>query len=118
MARFGPGNFDEDAAADYAAEFVEVHLVKPITDAVRDPESLERDEWFGVVVPCMVEFLAAIAKVRPGLLPDPEVIRGWKAAYLAVWDREGPWPERRAVLVRTFDRLIRQARRERDEATE
>jgi hypothetical protein len=118
MARFGPGNFDENAAADYAAEFVEVHFIKPITDAVRDPQSLERDEWFGVVVPCMVEILAAIAKVRRGLLPDPEVIQGWKAAYLAVWDREGPWPERRAVLVRTFDRLIRQARRQRDEATE
>jgi hypothetical protein len=118
VARFGPGNFDEDAAANYAAEFVEVHFIQPINDAVRNPQSLERDEWFGVVVPCMVEILAAIAKVRRGLLPDPEVIQGWKAAYLAVWDREGSWPERRAVLVSTFDRLIRLARRERDEATE
>jgi hypothetical protein len=38
------------------------------------PSRLEPDEWYGVVVPCTVVMLTAIAQVKRRLLPEPMIL--------------------------------------------
>lgn len=119
MGTYGPGNFDCDAAMDYVNELVEKQFLAPIREAIQDPHRLEPDEWYGVVVPCMIDILAAIAEERRGLLPEPAEVANWKRTYLKTWDaaRTEPWPERRATLDNTFDRLLRIAKEQHKEAS-
>jgi hypothetical protein len=114
MGTWGPGNFDEDAAADLLSSTTS-ELLEQIVTAMEDPEGLEPDEIDGVMVPCNVELLALIAEQHwvGTTLPDATTVAAWKATYLAVWDGAidglAPKPawkkERRAVLAHTFDRL-------------
>lgn len=116
MGTWGAGNFDSDTAADHLSDLT-ARLVREIGDAMEgDPVELEADEYWGVAVPCNVELLAMLAEQRwVGVtLPDAATAQAWKAKLLAAWDRSidalGPSDayhrERRAVLVRTFDRLL------------
>lgn len=127
MGTWGPGNFDDDTAADHLSS-VSARLVEEIEAAMAgDPVALEPDEYAGVAVPCNVELLALLAEQKWAVsLPHRETVLAWKETYLAVWDRtiEGLSPvspktkdaeaaarwstfkkARREVLVRTFDRL-------------
>ncbi|MFJ4503164.1 DUF4259 domain-containing protein [Streptomyces sp. NPDC088864] len=115
MGTWGAGNFDSDTAADHLAGLVE-RLVGEVAEAMAgDPVGIEPDEYDGVAVPCNLELLLLLCERGwVGVtLPAPEVIRGWRDAYLAVWERtiddlgpvEGYKEERRAVLTATFDRL-------------
>lgn len=115
MGTWGPGNFDDDAAADHLARLTD-QLVTEIAEAMSgDPVALEPDEYWGVAVPANVELLAVLARLDyvGVLLPEVTVIETWKSQFLAVWDNsiDGLEPSpafkeaRRAVLVRTFDDL-------------
>jgi hypothetical protein len=116
---WGFGNFDSDTAADHVGALSD-RLLDEVAEAMGgDPVRIEPDEYWGTAVPCNLELLALLA--RQGyvgvVLPSPEVVLGWKEAYLAVWDRTidglGPSPDtkrqRRAVLADTFDRLAAHA---------
>ncbi|MFE7506442.1 DUF4259 domain-containing protein [Promicromonospora sp. NPDC057488] len=115
MGTWGPGNFDDDAAADHLSRLTD-QLVTEVAEAMSgDPVGLEPDEYWGVAVPANLELLAVLARLDyvGALLPEAATIETWKRDYLAVWDSTvdglGPSPEfraaRRAVLVRTFDDL-------------
>ncbi|WP_405759406.1 DUF4259 domain-containing protein [Streptomyces sp. NBC_01420] len=119
MGTWGAGNFDSDTAADHLSGLVE-RLVAEVGEAMGgDPVGIEPDEYDGVAVPCNLELLLLLhERGWVGVsLPAPEVVRGWRDAYLAVWERtiDGMGPadgfkdERRAVLVDTFDRLAEAA---------
>jgi len=115
MGTWGPGNFDDDTAADHLSLLVS-RLVDEIDVAPGDPAALEPDEYWGVAVPCNVEILATIAEKQwvGCALPSPRVIERWRETYLGVWERGidalEPAPEdkrqRREVLRATFDHLI------------
>ncbi|MFD5728377.1 hypothetical protein ACFWMT_20100 [Streptomyces sp. NPDC058368] len=100
-------------------------LVAEVGEALGgDPGGIEPDEYDGVAVPCNLELLLLLhSRGWVGVtLPAPEVVRGWRDAYMAVWERtidglepvEGFKDERRAVLVATFDRLAEAAAGQRE----
>ena len=119
MGTWGFGNFDDDTASDHLS-MIAGRLIKEISEAMKQPKKLEPDEYLGVAVPCNVELLALFAEKGwvGALTPEAETIAEWKKLYLAVWDgymdKLKPKPEykkkRRAVLVKTFDRLMRVAK--------
>ncbi|MYW13744.1 DUF4259 domain-containing protein [Streptomyces sp. SID2563] len=124
VGTWGAGNFDSDTAADHLSELVG-RLVAEVGEAVGgDPGGIEPDEYDGVAVPCNLELLLLLhSRGWVGVtLPAPEVVRGWRDAYMAVWERtidglepvEGFKDERRAVLVGTFDRLAEAAAGQRE----
>ncbi|MFF1906730.1 DUF4259 domain-containing protein [Kitasatospora sp. NPDC058218] len=124
MGTWGSGNFDSDTAADHLSELTG-RLLDEVERAMSgDRVELEPDEYWGVAVPCNLELLHLIASrhyVGAGL-PSAATIEGWKADFMAVWERSidglepapGHKEERRAVLLRTFDGLAALAR-ERDQ---
>lgn len=116
MGTWGPGNFDNDTAADHLS-IITARLRDEIVEAMAEgDEALEADEYWGVAVPCNVELLALIAEQRwvGVVLPDAATVAEWKRRYLAVWeasiDELDPTPahrrDRHATLVATFDRLL------------
>ncbi|MGW9119587.1 DUF4259 domain-containing protein [Streptomyces sp. NPDC055663] len=116
MGTWGSGNFDSDTAADHLSG-ITGRLVSEIEEAMAgDPVGLEPDEYDGVAVPCNVELLCLMAEQNHvgARVPEPAVAEGWKKTFLDVWERTiddlEPEPEykeeRRAELIRTFDRLV------------
>ncbi|SFX38425.1 DUF4259 domain-containing protein [Streptomyces atratus] len=125
MGTWGSGNFDSDAAADHLSG-ITGRLVSEIEEAMAgDPVGLEPDEYDGVAVPCNVELLCLIAEqnhVGAGV-PEVAVAEGWKKTFMDVWERtidglepkQGYKEDRRAELIRTFDRLVALAKQEHEE---
>jgi hypothetical protein len=116
MGTWGPGNFDDDTAADHLSS-ITARLRDEIVKAMAEGDvELEPDEYWGVAVPCNVELLALLAEQHwvGVVLPDAATVTEWKRRYLAVWDAciDGLQPkpayrrDRRAALVATFDRLL------------
>ncbi|GAA2219002.1 hypothetical protein GCM10010413_06470 [Promicromonospora sukumoe] len=116
MGTWGPGNFDDDAAADHLARLTD-QLATEVAEAMAgDPVGVEPDEYWGVAVPANLELLAVLARLDyvGVLLPEVATIEAWKAKFLEIWDGsiDGLEPSpafkeaRRAVLVRTFEDLI------------
>ncbi|MFF3393196.1 DUF4259 domain-containing protein [Streptomyces sp. NPDC002669] len=121
MGTWGAGNFDSDTAADHLSD-VTGRLVSRIGEAMAgDPVALEPDEYDGVTVPCDIELLCLIAEQGHvgSTVPDAAVVEGWRKTFMDVWERTidelEPEPEykedRRAELIRTFDRLAALAER-------
>lgn len=121
MGTWGPGNFDNDTAADHLSTFT-ARLRDEIAEAIAGgPTQIAADEYDGVAVPCNVELLALVAEQQwtGTVLPDPATVRSWKHTYLTIWDDSidelapaAAWKkERRAVLARSFDRLARASER-------
>jgi hypothetical protein len=117
MGTWGPGNFDDDTAADHLS-IVTARLVDEITTAMAGaPGDIEPDEYGGSSVPCNVELLALIAEQHwtGATLPEPATVQSWKETYLSTWDGyidqlqpKAAWKrQRRGVLVKTFERLLR-----------
>ncbi|WP_405713172.1 DUF4259 domain-containing protein [Streptomyces sp. NBC_00046] len=116
MGTWGSGNFDSDAAADHLLG-ITGRLVSEIEEAMAgDPVGLEPDEYDGVAVPCNVELLCLIAEQGHvgASVPEPAVVAEWKKTFMDVWERtidglepkQGYKEDRRAELIRTFDRLV------------
>jgi hypothetical protein len=129
MGTWGPGNFENDCAADHLYR-VCGPLLKEVVEAMKDPSSLEPDELYGDLVPANLEIIACLSEhlgrhergeiqdfLYPCVLPPPETVAEWKKKYLAVWDTciDGLAPDpdykrqRREILVATFDRVERLA---------
>ena len=130
MGTWGPGNFENDAAADHLMDLCQP-LLTEIEEAMEEPASLEPDEYEADMVMANLEIIACLSEhlgrhehsklgefLYPCVLPSPETVAKWKQAYLAVWDGSiddlEPKPEykkkRRQVIAETFDRLERLAR--------
>jgi hypothetical protein len=122
VGTWGSGNFDSDTAADHLSG-VTGRLVSQIEEAMAgDPVGLEPDEYDGVAVPCNVELLCLIAEQNHvgASVPEVAVVEGWKKTFMDVWERtidglgpkQGYKEDRRAELIRTFDRLVTLAKEE------
>ena len=130
MGTWGPGNFENDCAADHLYR-VCGPLLKEVVEAMKDPSSLEPDELYGDLVPANLEIIACLSEhlgryergpiedfLYPCVLPPPETVAEWQRKYLAVWDAciDGLSPDpdykrqRREVLVATFERVERLAK--------
>ncbi len=130
MGTWGPGNFENDCAADHLYE-VCGPLLKQVEDAIQDPSAIEPDEYDADIVTANLEIIACLSEhlgryergelqdfLYPCVLPPPETIAEWKQKYLAVWDAhiDGLDPDadykqtRRQVIIDTFDRVERLAR--------
>ncbi|MEU9317505.1 DUF4259 domain-containing protein [Streptomyces sp. NPDC048295] len=125
MGTWGSGNFDSDTAADHLSD-VTGRLVSEIEEAMAgDPVGLEPDEYDGVTVPCNVELLCLMAEQHHvgARVPEPAVAEGWKKTFMDVWERtidglepaQGYKEDRRAELIRTFDRLVALAKERNEE---
>lgn len=113
MGTWGAGNFDNDAALDYAGD-INDGLVNTINEIFADPDRFYLDEDAeGMLMPS-VEMLT----ILPGAPPPAADVEGWKTRYLALYDEQidylepadGYKEERRQVIVSTFDKLIEKAR--------
>jgi hypothetical protein len=83
MGKSGTSNFDSDAASDYVGDLVE-RLVKEIEQALAKPHSIAPDEYYGEVLPCIVEIIAALHQLSgTASIPPPETVAGWKSRFLA-----------------------------------
>jgi hypothetical protein len=126
MGTWGPGNFENDWCADQLASICEpwlAHIHKAM-DAV----DLLEDEIPDETVPAYLEIIACLSEnlgryksgglydwLYPSVLPAPDIVADWKQKYIAKWDQHidlyAPAPEhkkeRRAVIVQTFDRVLR-----------
>jgi len=116
MARSGNGNFDSDASADYIGDLVE-RLVKEVEQALENPKSIEPDEYYGMVLPCIVEILAALNQLSgTASIPSPEVIACWKSKFLSVRKRacggilQADDPRHKAIRS-AFEKLQKQAQK-------
>ncbi|MEV0891353.1 DUF4259 domain-containing protein [Promicromonospora sp. NPDC050262] len=116
MGTWGPGNFDDDTAADHLSRLTD-QLATEVAEAMAgDPVGLEPDEYWGVAVPANLELLAVLARTHyvGVLLPEVATLETWKSTFLEIWDGsiDGLEPSeafkeaRRSVLVRTFDDLV------------
>jgi hypothetical protein len=115
MGTWGTGNFSSDTAADFLGELTGRAISEIAETMAADPVVLEPDEYWGVVVPCLVELLCLVGEQKHvGVrLPGADTVAGWKAHFLGVYDAtiDGLDPEpgfkeaRRRVLADTFDRL-------------
>lgn len=120
MGVWGPGNFEEDTAADHLSTLT-AHLIREIQDAIVDPALIEPDEYWGVAVPCNIQLLTLIAKQKfvGCVIPEVETVKAWKAIYMEVWERRidtlKPKPkhktDRRKVLEKTFNDLLKMAKK-------
>jgi hypothetical protein len=119
MGTWGPGNFDSDDAVDYLSE-----VIRSFVDTVEQWFAQGRasldDQGEGRLMPT-VEMITVLCDwcrggppaIRVVAPPSPGVVRRWKQQYVKIYDaqigallpREGFAPERRATIVRTFDRL-------------
>jgi Domain of unknown function (DUF4259) len=128
VGAWGPGNFENDAALDFIDEEIDRH-VRAIEAILADSQRFRLDEDAeGELMP-RVAILALLCEHSAGVLdsaPDnaPDV-SAWKARYLEMYDdqidglepKDGYKLQRRAVIVATFDTLIRlhQGQWQRDE---
>ncbi len=128
MGTWGPGNFENDCAADHLYE-VCGPLLKQIEEAMKNPSLIEPDEYDADIVTanleiiaCLLEYLGRCERgeiqdfLYPCVLPPPEIIAEWKEKYLGDKSIDGldPNPDykkkRRDVISQTFDRVERLAR--------
>jgi Domain of unknown function (DUF4259) len=130
MGTWGPGNFENDTAADHLMDLCRP-LLGEIEEAMEEPVSLQPDQDDADIVMANLEVIACLSEhlgryehsklgkiLYPCVLPFPEKVAKWKQGYLALWDgyidELEPAPDykkkRREVIVETFDRLERLAR--------
>jgi hypothetical protein len=128
MGTWGPGNFENDYAADQLYE-VCGPLLKQIEEAFDNSTMLEPDEDGPLVmanleiIACLSEHLGCYARgelqdfLYPCVMPPPKTIADWKRRFLEVWDAciDGLAPDpdykrqRREVILETFQRVERLA---------
>jgi hypothetical protein len=121
MGTWGPGNFDNDEAVDYLMEVVD-GFVESVEQVFSQGRASLDEQGEGRLMPT-VEMISVLCDwcqggppaIRVVAPPRPAVVRRWKQQYLEIFDEEIDGlllpgkeyfgPERRAHIVRTFDRL-------------
>jgi hypothetical protein len=118
MGTWGSGNFDSDDAVDYLSEVIR-GFVDTVEQLFAQGRASLDDQGEGRLMPT-VEMISVLcdwcrgaSAIRVVAPPRPGVVWRWKQRYLEIYDEqiddllpsEGFAPERRAHIVRTFDRL-------------
>jgi len=125
MGMWGSGNFENDAAADYRDDLVK-SMIATMTEILDDEDRAALDEeGEGVVMPT-VEIIAVLCEQCRADPPDVDTVNDWRDRYVQIFDdqidglapRDDFKAERRAVIVRTFERLLRSARLPEDDDEE
>jgi len=122
MGTWGSGNFENDAALDYAGQLVD-QLADRVDELLEDDAADLDEEGEGVLMPS-IAFIAALVQESQCSPPDAARIRGWRESYLMIFDEQidglDPDPafkiDRRRVIEHTFDRLIALAARAEENA--
>jgi hypothetical protein len=113
MGTWGAGNFASDAALDFIAHQMRRYITL-INEIFADEDRFRLDEDAeGELMPS-VEILILLCERCAGILPKGLDVTAWKQRYLEMYDAQidglAPVPghkeERRAVIERTFDRLL------------
>ena len=121
MGIWGPGNFDGDEAVDYVSHVID-GFVETVEQLFAQGRASLDDQGEGRLMPTveMVSVLCDWCQGGPPTIrvvapPDPEVVGRWKQRYLEIYDEQidgllppagdSFGPERRAHIVRTFNRL-------------
>ena len=118
MGTWGPGNFDNDGAADYLGA-IAAQLERTIEECLADEERSWLDEDGEAMLMPSIDLLALLCEHRPVLPPTAGTIEGWRDRYLGIFDAQidelGPEPEfkvvRRRMIEETFATLLTAARR-------
>jgi len=113
VGTWAAGNFDNDAALDYAQQVAD-RLMDQIETTLASEHGMAPDERDSARMVAGVELVWLIGRHVRLSLPTAEAVAYWRDEYLAVWDRhiDGLQPapgfkeQRRAVIAVTFDRLI------------
>ena len=114
MGTWGAGNFQNDQSLDWLWSDVQKPLIEKLNS-----ETAKHDESSGEEIMAAVEVLAVLCEQLNADPPKPLEVTAWRDAYLRAWesyiDASDPKPgykeERRAVIVNTFERLLKTARK-------
>jgi len=117
MGTWGPNNFENDGAMDFAGYLID-QWAKSITDMLADIDPVGLDDGGEEELMPMVHLIYLTAKETGACPPEPDTILSWKNDYLKIYDDEidglDPDPEfkveRRRVIESTFDDLLNLAR--------
>gem|GEM_PF-1153820 len=108
MGRWGPGNLDDDSACDVLAGYCS-DLIKRTVSLAGSQLAAEFDEYDHAQLFCHFEIIFALAeKDMLSGLPEPEEVATVRDLFLKRFDkysRQDPYPERRKVIVDTFERF-------------
>ncbi len=111
----GPDNFDSDRACDFYALDVLRPLVQAMHRVLVNPESAEADDPDCDKIVAAVEVLAVLGQhIDYAGPPSTELVAACRDAFLERWDAyidelkpvPGHKEARRAVIERTFERLL------------
>jgi hypothetical protein len=113
MGTWGAGNFQNDSALDWLGGEVK-RLIAFLESNLRG-----QDEANDHDITAAAEVLAVLFENLNAYPPEPTRIAGWRDSYLRAWDSYidslGPEPsykeDRRAVIVETFARLLKVAKK-------
>ena len=126
MGVWGPGNFENEFCSFHLTEFCEP-ILEEVSRAIAEIDSLD-DQLPDDRIPANLEVLACLVEnlgrhqfgalydfLYPCELPDADELFDWKHKFLDKWDNcidqfehmIDHKVERRAVIVNTFDRVIR-----------
>jgi hypothetical protein len=111
MGTWGPGNLDNDGTSDIRYEQSK-QLVDEILKLAGSEAAAQFDEYDHDKLFVNLETFFALERAHLlNFYPDPDQVAELKESYLAAWDdyikqNSVGWDERRAVIARTFDRLI------------
>jgi hypothetical protein len=121
MGTWEAGAFDSDEVFDFIFEQIDRYIAL-INEIFADEEYRFRlDEDAEAELIPSVEILILLCEQCSGVLPEGLDIGAWKRRYLAMYDDQidglepvtGFKEERRAVIEKTFDRLLLVQRRQR-----
>jgi len=116
MGIWGTGNFDNDEAVDFRDDRVE----EMIDEIMRlfEEGAADLDEGGEAVVMPSIEMLCVLCENVGASPPEPDIVEDWRDSYLELFDGQiaalNPEPgyagQRRAVILSTFERLLRLAK--------
>jgi len=116
MSNWGPGNFDNKPAMDFAQQQVD-QLSAALREGFEEEGMLgmhvESDDWMIQSLE-IIHLLCSRYDLTP---PQPVVLGGWREQFIECYDQQPGFggqtrqrKQRREVILRTFDQLSRLAR--------
>lgn len=111
MGDTGHGNFENDAAADFASEVLD-DLMSKIDTIAKSQHGMDPDESTCREMVAAIDLLHLIAKHTGVCLPEHQRIQKWKDSFFDAWDEffelspEYRNAKRIKVVRGTFDKAI------------